>query len=411
MSSVNPVVEETAPNENGNSVNDTEEVVVQEGPPDQNGDEEEAIMASADDQVLLQDPVNDTQELSQEQQQDDEEAQQQGDDVPRADHPSENPPPGTDAVYFDALSLDGRSLVFPNQGGEYDDMSSINTDQYHIPPDEAMKILGQVEPEYQAPLQDHSSNNNNNNSNKQSVRTSSSHKILQVPSIMKMTDNSSLDSQEYNEDPETGCLPYWITEAPRCVKLVIALSVLLLLGAISKVGVGAALAMDKHKQEANTLNAFSDTQAPTVAPTMRDGADVPDLDGSDETASPVSPVSSPTGPSSSTSGPTAAPILSSKVTFYLTGGRFIDDALTALPDQLASLPNKDGHTVMFHLGDWNSPFATECDEQSYQTNVDLYSNSTVPVYFVPGDNEYNGEYYYGSSCWWITCFLGFSILT
>mmetsp|Transcript_4098 Transcript_4098/g.6852 ORF Transcript_4098/g.6852 Transcript_4098/m.6852 type:complete len:226 (-) Transcript_4098:112-789(-) len=44
---------------------------------------------------------------------------------------------------------------------------------------------------------------------------------------------------------------------------------------------------------------------------------------------------------------------------------------------------------MVHLGDWNSPFSTECDEESYQQVSLLYEASAVPVYFIPGDNEYN----------------------
>lgn len=91
--------------------------------------------------------------------------------------------------------------------------------------------------------------------------------------------------------------------------------------------------------------------------------------------------------------PTSAPSESSVVSFYIIGGRFTGDTLAALPENLASLPNIDGSgTVMFHLGDWNSPFATYCSEESYQENVNLYKNSSVPVYFIPGDNEYNGTY-------------------
>ena len=44
---------------------------------------------------------------------------------------------------------------------------------------------------------------------------------------------------------------------------------------------------------------------------------------------------------------------------------------------------------MIHLGDWNSPVATNCSAQSYADNEVLYNTSSVPVLFVPGDNEYN----------------------
>ena len=52
---------------------------------------------------------------------------------------------------------------------------------------------------------------------------------------------------------------------------------------------------------------------------------------------------------------------------------------------------------MFHLGDWNSPFATSCNEASFQVVDELFQNSPVPVYFVPGDNEYNG------TLLWVVC--------
>jgi hypothetical protein len=82
-------------------------------------------------------------------------------------------------------------------------------------------------------------------------------------------------------------------------------------------------------------------------------------------------------------------------------GRYIDNALAELPDQLRALPALDGNTVIFHLGDWNSPFATGCIESSYQLNQDLYSSSSVPVYFVPGDNEYNGKLRFYRTCTYI----------
>jgi hypothetical protein len=79
------------------------------------------------------------------------------------------------------------------------------------------------------------------------------------------------------------------------------------------------------------------------------------------------------------------------VSFFVTGGRFTGDSLAILPEQLTTLPNLDGNSILFHLGDWNSPFATSCVESSHEINDELYQNSALPVYFVPGDNEFNGE--------------------
>ena len=78
-------------------------------------------------------------------------------------------------------------------------------------------------------------------------------------------------------------------------------------------------------------------------------------------------------------------------TFFVTGGRFTNDGLTSLPSQLRSMPVRGGTSFLVHLGDRNSPYATRCDEQSYADVGSLFSNSSMPVYFIPGDNDYNGK--------------------
>jgi hypothetical protein len=84
-------------------------------------------------------------------------------------------------------------------------------------------------------------------------------------------------------------------------------------------------------------------------------------------------------------------------TFFVTGGRFTNDDLTLLPSQLRSMPVRGGTSFLVHLGDWNSPYATRCDKQSYEDVGNLFSNSSMPVYFIPGDNDYNGTYSKGIS--------------
>jgi hypothetical protein len=76
-----------------------------------------------------------------------------------------------------------------------------------------------------------------------------------------------------------------------------------------------------------------------------------------------------------------------EVVFYLTGGRPQDGELSNYESFLPLLPPTG--SFMVHLGDFNSPFTTQCVESSYQAVDDLFEISSVPVYFVPGDNEYN----------------------
>lgn len=77
------------------------------------------------------------------------------------------------------------------------------------------------------------------------------------------------------------------------------------------------------------------------------------------------------------------------ITFYATAGRFQYRDLDDLEAGLPTLPKDQGNAFMIHLGDWNSPVATNCSAQSYADNEVLYNTSSVPVLFVPGDNEYN----------------------
>ncbi len=288
-------------------------------------------------------------------------------------------------------SLDGRSFLVP-MDREFDDVSSINTAQYGF--GHEMRIIGSTEDEekgdYGSPFEE--------------IPLGEGQR-KQQPSFEyhsaypKRDEKSMGTSGSY----DVGCLPLWITDAPRWLKVVIVLSTAILVGAIVLIGVGAALAVQKNKAETLQVSPpipASPTQPvtnpPATAPTIDVGnapfSPAPSKGNDDEQGTSTAPsAAAPSRPTTIPEGnmSSQAPAKSS-VSFLVTGGRFTGDALAALPQQLKSLPQSDGNTVMFHLGDWNSPFATSCVEQSYQENVNLYSNSAVPVYFVPGDNEYNG---------------------
>jgi len=324
------------------------------------------------------------------------------------------PPPTRQNIIFDgALSLDGRSLLIPNRpdgaGSDFDDISSINTDHYHYMTPTTVGAnyhphhpQGRVHSEEDVYPEDLPLTFNPD------TRKGYGSPTNPHPNELTVQTQRDPEHGSYEEDDEEGgCVPEWIMEAPQWLKVVILLSGIFLLGAIVMVGVGAAMIIKPNGESTpftsnpnpdNFTNIFPppsppvdipETEAPTIAPVSSGGGG--SSGGGEKPTEPINVTSPPIKPSNS-----------SIVTFYVIAGRFIDESLTLLPDQLTSLPTvaktntgtiiDDDDIVMFHLGDWNSPTATSCDEESYQTNVDLFSLSSVPVYFVPGDNEYNGTY-------------------
>ena len=122
------------------------------------------------------------------------------------------------------------------------------------------------------------------------------------------------------------------------------------------------------------------TPVPTSAPVS--GSPTPAPTTVAPTPSPQTSVPDQTNP------PTPAPTLQS-IVLYLVGGRTRSSEQLALYEaNLGSIP-VEPDSFMVHLGDWNSPSLTGCNETSYANVSSLFSASSVPVFFVPGDNEYN----------------------
>ena len=269
----------------------------------------------------------------------------------------------------------------------------------------------------------------------------------------KEVTNESYDEKKDDEDdPKKSCCPLWIVEAPLWLKLVIISSTALLVGAVVLIVVGAKLSAGNQfspslqdENPAGTLNPTIDVTLPTDVPLDSEAESMkvnttisPEQPDDAATSNPaenppkvtkptdVSPVEIAPTPTNSSSNsivttstlapvvvtevptyvpsnataitaiptvvPTVSPTLST-VNFFVMGGRFDgEEDVSALTDGLQSLPVMDDNTVLFHLGDWNSPYATSCVEDSFITNVGIYNQSSVPVYFVPGDNEYNGTF-------------------
>lgn len=266
-------------------------------------------------------------------------------------------------------------------------------------------------------------------------------------------DESAGEKERDEEDPAkgrgAGCCPAWITEAQPWLKGVIVLSVALLVGAIVLIGVAAGLATADDKKTADASLGSTIILSPslpmvpfalpTIAPSSSISPTIPATTMEPTTQRPsvmpfegqtqeptskpsVSPSESPTtlvpsfqpsfvptpiptlvatfapvmdletlAPGLDSQTETPAVVSSTKTVFYVTGGRVQDGALGQVMDSLQKLPT-ESDAFMVHLGDWNSPFTTQCDEASYQDVSDLYSLSSVPVYFVPADNEYNDWY-------------------
>lgn len=292
------------------------------------------------------------------------------------------PQNATDLIGGSGVSLDGRSLVVP-MDRDFDEVSSINTAQYGFV--DGMRVLGKVE---------HGKDIEN---------------VEERQSTAKISQNNEAENQYYDVHPaqskadektlstagsDAGCLPLWITDAPRWLKVLIVFSTALLVGAVVLVGAGAWLAIEEDRETSAAI-----PSAPTFPSFPTQPVASPSSEVSPTVTSPsMAPVAATPMPFSSPSvdplggSPTIVSSFSptsSTVSVFVTGGRFLGEALDALPGQLKNLPDFDSDAVMFHLGDWNSPFATSCNEESYITNTNLYKDSSVPVYFVPGDNEYN----------------------
>ena len=353
-----------------------------------------------------------------------------------------------------ALSLDGRSLIVPDYG-DVDDMSSLGTYKYNYRGDGGstvgyigdMRILGKAnngdtDQSMATALENKTSSRYENDPALQygdyDLQTygASSQSGAEGKEV-NLSKSYDEEKQKEEKAEKSGCLPQWITEAPLWLKLIFISSTALLIGAVVLIAVGAKLSTENQISSSSLQDQNpSSTSSPTpIDVTFQTGVPADSVAGpgpenaivypdqpvvtitSNPTISPsfapakvvLSPSNSPIEtisapvaevPTTATAVPTVAPTVTpsqyptlSTVNFFVMGGRFDGEDVAILTDGLQSLPNMDGNTVLFHLGDWNSPYATSCVENSFIANVDIYQQSSIPVYFVPGDNEYNGKFF------------------
>lgn len=266
------------------------------------------------------------------------------------------------------LSLDGQSLILNHDDNT---ISSINTD-YHSRQMRAMGMDPEITAPQESPSPQHTPSRNGRN------EKYNQHAYPKKPKSQSKMKPKETANEDYYDDEEGGCLPAWIIDAPFWLKMVIVTSVALLLGAMVLIGVAASIEV-QNREQAKSENVAAPTPPPAnLVPTQSD-------EFGDFTAEPA---------------PTEAPVVniqpwqphntSTSVSFFVAGGIFSGATLATLPEELQALPDIDGNTVLFHLGDWNSPSTTECDELSFEENAFMFQQSSLPVYFVVGDNEFNG---------------------
>ena len=354
------------------------------------------------------------------------------------------------------ISLDGQSIQLPEETGfdVQDDISSINESSYYRGNggNPQMKIVGTVasmeegnaamgatdmkttgpEPaDIQQALSAVIPLEKPGDRKKASPNMSNTSKIL-------ISGNPASVSTKGSGTGKAGCLPNWILAAPRWLKFVIVVSTAMLVGAVVLVTVALTSALAEQSDSTSNTSASeqltSDFAGASSAPVMPNGpvfvsqpavptisppsAPAPTAAVPDKKPSPTATDEPTVAPASNTEGPVpgtgeepeqdtlqdeqteapehqdpeAVPYDEFVTTFFVTGGRFTNDALAQVPEQLRTLPVRGGTSFMVHLGDWNSPYATQCDSQSYEDVNDLFSNSSIPVYFVPGDNDFNGKH-------------------
>lgn len=353
------------------------------------------------------------------------------------------------------MSLDGRSLIVPDYG-DVDDMSSLGGNSKLTYRDDSPNVnyisdKKTVERSYDVVRM--SSLEKKLSSYHADPEVQSPDYEVDVydnspPEARKDTEFSqSLEKDDDKKDDKKRCLPQWLYKAPLWLKIIIIASVALLIGAAVLIVAGAILAKrDTVSSSAAEESKNGEAKPPTfkfpsslpTSPPFAASGNVPMINetpvealtegptGFPTTSSPtapqtISPTTFPTteptvapttleptrAPTTSpTANPTATPTFTptpppttksptpsptqEMINFYVMGGRFDEEEITGLE----SLPKFDGNTILVHLGDWNSPYTTLCSEDSFTSNAESYQKSTVPVYFVPGDNEYNGRSFF-----------------
>jgi hypothetical protein len=252
-----------------------------------------------------------------------------------------------------------------------------------------------------------------------------------------VSDHSNDDDEQPKKIENMVPFPAWMQRAPRWIKLSLIASLCVIIFAIvlaisvtrNSGGESKAESSQKEEPAHKVPDVFSlYTRAPTHAPTERvptasptAGKTVPPtkIPTIAPTPPPVnSPTQGPTNPATlapvvitltpTTSAPTRAPTLAHTqapvmptyaptmssavdtqniIQFYLTAGHYDDDMMNYVDQYFPHFPTRQGYAFMVHMGDWNDPSSTSCSEASFVSVSQLFQKSSIPVYFVMGDDD------------------------
>ena len=268
-----------------------------------------------------------------------------------------------------------------------DDVSSINDESIAHPGRQHLKIVdsGDLTQPTSPPTLRSGETLSASNNKKQPATPS---KIA----FAKPSDAADLEASK-NETDGCCCFPVWIKRAPTWLKVLLVLCVGILIAAMGLVVYGLTVAVQNQNQSSSSS---ASTNAGVTTPTNT-STGRPINNRTDDQNKPKPPKTNDT---------VVPTNLSSIVAFYVTGGSYSGTVQTNLPALLSSLPNSiylptnttnmatfnmtEDDLFMVHLGDWNTPSVSGCELQEYSGVASEFQSSAVPVYFVVGDNEYNG---------------------
>jgi hypothetical protein len=277
--------------------------------------------------------------------------------------------PSNRNVLYSADPFTGSSVVIKMPGGDGygDEVSSMNTSHRGDPEINEIKIVGR-NPNSEYSVTDHSSPATSEN-----LEIVQDHKSRRCLSLWRCI-----------------CIPRWIRRAPYWLRVTFIGSLALLIAAAVLLGLGVGLSDQDSSKASQNVQSPTSQNNPTsdfwgTVDTSTSGPETPSLPQTEVPTVATFPVlqTNQTDPLTDTQDPEV-------FTFYVAGGRYSDDERALVPERLENLPNNMGTSFLLHIGDWNSP-SGGCEEQSYQDANTLFSTSPVPVYMVPGDNEYNGK--------------------